>query len=69
MQVAIKIRVFHNNVRFGNNYKNISFVFDNVDIFIIKKRQSEEIILCCSHIIVQVYRADVFRRFEFRSWS
>jgi len=72
MQVA-KIRIFHNkckiwlNVR--NKYKNMSFVFGNVEIFIIKKRQSEEIILSCSHVIVQVYRADIFRRFEFRSWS
>jgi len=47
----------------------MSFVFGNVEIFIIKKRQSEEIILSCSHVIVQVYRADIFRRFEFRSWS
>jgi len=47
VQVAIKIEVFHNkckiwlNVR--NNYKNMSFVFGNVEIFIIKKRDINSI--------------------------
>jgi len=55
---SLKSEFFTINIRFSNNYKNMSFVFGNVEIFIIKKRQSEEII-CCSHVI-QIYRADVF---------